>query len=151
MLNLFYGEKEHQVDEKFRVRIPSCFKDMLGKEYVFARGANHTIDIYPKEVSDEMLKKTFSKFGDDVDDPNVAKLLMQYASFFMSVEEDGQGRVVIPESMRSYANITKGVNVVTVGAINHLVLMTSEQRKQDDADTNHYDVSQRLKKLKLEN
>ena len=143
MAFLFCGEKAHQVDEKSRIRIPSCFKDSLGAGYVFSKGANNVIDILPKETAEKRLTALQDQFGGEFCDPEIQTLLYQYSSNFRMVSEDSQGRVVIPEDLKKYAGIDK--EVVTLGAIDHLVLMSTEKRAEQLSSVSYSDTLKLLK------
>ncbi len=146
MAVIFCGEKTHQIDEKNRIRIPSCFKADLGAGYVFGKGPNGVIDILPKETIDRRLTALQEKLGGEFCDEGVQELLYNYASNFINASEDSQGRVVLPEELRKYAKINK--DVVTVGAIDHLVLMSSEKRSEQQ-NKQSYSETLRLLKDKL--
>ena len=49
-------------------------------------------------------------------------------SSFYPGDEDGQGRVVIPEKLREYAGIDK--EVVTIGMVNHIDIYAKEERER---------------------
>jgi MraZ protein len=47
---MLFGEYDHQVDAKNRIRIPARFKSDIGNNYVFVRGSTKCISIYSEEV-----------------------------------------------------------------------------------------------------
>jgi len=144
MALMFCGEKSHQVDEKNRIRIPSCFKDMLGSNYVFGRGSSEgVIDILPKETLEKRLSALHEQLNAEFYDSEAQDLLTEYASNFTYVSEDSQGRVVIPEELKRYAGIER--EVVTLGSIDHLVLMSAEKRKEQQAKRTHTETLRLLK------
>ena len=59
------------------------------------------------------------------------------------VSEDSQGRVVIPEDLKRYAGIEK--EVVTLGAIDHLVMMSAEARAEQQSKVSYSDTLKLLK------
>ncbi len=141
---LFCGEKNHQVDDKNRIRIPSCFRDMLGANYVFGIGTiEGTIDILPKETLDKRLAALHSSLDVEFFDEEQQSLLTDYASNFTYVSEDAQGRVVIPEELKQYAKI--GREVVTLGSIDHLVLMSAEKRAEQKSKRSYADTLKLIK------
>lgn len=143
MAIIFCGEKAHQIDEKNRIRIPSCFKTDLGAGYVFGKGPNGVIDILPKETVDKRLTALQEKFGGEFCDEEIQELLYNYSSNFINASEDSQGRVVLPEELRDYAKINK--DVVTIGAIDHLVLMSKEKRAEQQGKQSYSDTLRLLK------
>lgn len=124
---IFSGEKAHQIDDKNRIRIPSCFRDKLGSDYVMGEGfIPGTIDIYPRETIDKKLIALFDKVINDSFDPEQHKLVSEFSANYKQVSEDSQGRVVIPEDVLKVVTLEK--DVVTIGAIDHLVLMSASMR-----------------------
>ncbi len=120
---MLFGEYSHQVDAKNRIRIPSKLKSELGSGYVFMKGAAKCISVYPADKVGELVGQfsglsTFDKEGQES--------LMEFMSSFFPGDEDGQGRVVIPENLRIYAGIDK--EVVTIGMVNHVDIYSKEER-----------------------
>ena len=120
---MLFGEYDHQVDAKNRIRIPSRFKNSIGQDYVFMKGANKCISIYPLSVFEER----YGKFASvSVFDAEGQRALAEVFSYCFPSCEDGQGRVVIPEKLRAYANIDK--DVVSIGMGDHIDMYSLEER-----------------------
>lgn len=132
---LLFGEYDHQVDAKNRIRIPSRFKSVIGQDYVFMKGSNKCISIYPEKVFEER----YGKFaGVSVFDAEGQRALAEvFASCFPS-NEDGQGRVVIPEKLRAYAGIDK--DVVSIGVGDHIDLYSKEERDKLNSSKSYGDI-----------
>jgi MraZ protein len=64
-------------------------------------------------------------------------------SSFYPGDEDGQGRVVLPEKLREYAGIDK--EVVTIGMVNHIDIYAKEERERLKKEKTY---SERIKILK---
>ena len=126
---MLFGEYSHQVDAKNRIRIPSKLKAELKSGYVFMKGAAKCISVYPADKVDELVSQfsglsTFDKEGQES--------FMEFMSSFYPGDEDGQGRVVIPENLRIYACIDK--EVVTIGMVNHVDIYSKEERERIKAE-----------------
>ena len=120
---MLFGEYEHQVDAKNRIRIPSRFKNSIGQNYVFVKGPNKCISIFPESVFNER----YGKFSNvSIFDAEGQKALMEVYSSVYTAQEDGQGRVVIPEKLRNYAEIDK--DVVSIGMGDHVDLFSLDIR-----------------------
>ncbi|MBR2322009.1 MAG: division/cell wall cluster transcriptional repressor MraZ [Clostridia bacterium] len=137
---MLFGEYSHQVDAKNRIRIPSKLKSELGSGYVFMKGAAKCISVYPADKVDQLVGQfsglsTFDKVGQES--------LMEFMSSFYPGDEDGQGRVVIPENLRIYAGIDK--EVVTIGMVNHVDIYSKEERDRIKAEKTY---SERIDILK---
>ena len=137
---LLFGEYDHQVDAKYRIRIPSRFKSEIGNNYIFMKGPSNCISVYPISV----FEKRFGKFLDvSVFDSEGQKALAEvFASCFPGVE-DGQGRVVIPEKLRVYAGIKK--DVVSIGLGDHVDIYSSEEREKMKEGANYLELLSVLK------
>ncbi len=122
---MFKGVFEHQLDDKNRLRIPSRFKKELTgehgeKTYSFFRGMNRCICV----MADDLLDDTISSLAEEgISESNEASTLF-FGSIF-SAEEDGQGRVVLPASLRKMAGIKK--DVVTLGRGKRLEIWAAER------------------------
>ncbi len=122
---MLFGEFDHQVDAKNRIRIPSKLKSELGTKYVFMKGAAKCISIYPEDKINELVSQ-FS--GLSPFDEEAQKSYMEFMSSFHPADEDGQGRIVIPEKLREYAGIDK--EVVSIGMVNHIDIYSKEERER---------------------
>ena len=125
---MFKGTFEHQLDDKNRLRIPSRFKKELTgehgeKTYSFARGMNGCIYVFPDDVLEETIQAIS---GEKMGESTKASLIFM-ASIF-SAEEDAQGRVVIPSTLREIAGIQK--DVITVGRGKRLEIWASEKYRE---------------------
>ncbi len=110
---LFFGTSKHQIDAKNRIRIPPKFSDKLGTSFYVARGTDRCLYCFSED--------TFAKYTQEFDNtpaylPDNAMSLKRH--FFNSVEEvekDGQGRVLLPPALVSYANLTKDIVIAGTG------------------------------------
>lgn len=111
---MFFGEYNHQMDEKSRLRMPKEFKKKLGKSYMVTKGTNGCLFVFAehnmKELFEDKLKET-SLF-----DPSLQKPLRLLFSSAMEVEEDNQGRFLLTKSLREFAKLKKDVVFVGIGS-----------------------------------
>ena len=129
---MLFGEYDHQVDAKNRIRIPSKFKQELKNGYYFVMGNAKCISIYPAENMEKFVKQF-----DGISDLDV-EAQEELANIFGSVfpgDEDGQGRVVIPKSLREYAGIDK--DVVSVGVVNRIDIYSKAERERIRGNKTH--------------
>ena len=122
---MLYGEFTHQIDGRYRIRIPFRFKEELGNSYVFCLAEDGIISIYSQSVAEEKFGalRNVSPF-----DRRTAKIAMNFLSSLYNAEDDGQGRVIIPEPLRDRASL--GKDVVSVGMGDHIELMSAEKRAE---------------------
>ncbi len=128
MMKYFCGKFEHQLDDKKRIRIPARFRKILcgehdEKTYCFAFGFKGCIYVLPEEELEETIGKIANeKMGD----ASVASMLFMESVCY--ADEDPQGRVVLPQSHREFAGITK--DVVTIGRGKRLEIWSAEKHKE---------------------
>ena len=121
---MYYGEFVHAVDAKNRIRIPTRFKLPQGEDYVFTVLRDGVISVYSSAIIDKKFAPltTISPFDDDIE------IAADSFSNFFPANEDGQGRVMIPEAIRR--QVETGKEVVTVGMGDHIDIMTPERREK---------------------
>ncbi len=118
---MFYGQYSYQLDEKNRARIPSKIRNGLAG-YVITKGLNNALFIFSKDYFEtQFLDKLNSVPTFDVEAQRPIRALL---SSSYEVEEDKQGRFVIPANLREFANITK--DIVFVGVGHRLELWSAE-------------------------
>ena len=104
------GEYQHTLDAKGRLFIPAKLREQLGDGFVVTKGLDECLFLYPQKAWDELEQK-------------IRQLPMSKSRglqrFFQSsaadVTVDRQGRIVIPTTLRSYANLERDVVVIGVG------------------------------------
>lgn len=105
------GEYQHNLDVKGRIIVPAKFRDGLGEKFVLTRGLDQCLFVYPldewKILEDKMKQLPLTK-----------KDARKFTRFFLSgaseCEIDKQGRISIPQSLRTYANLTKECTIIGV-------------------------------------
>ncbi|CFX62372.1 MraZ [Syntrophomonas zehnderi OL-4] len=110
---MFLGEYQHSLDTKARVIIPAKFREELGLKFVATKGLDNCIFIYPLDEWQVIEKKLRAL-------PFTRADVRSFARFFFSgaseLEIDKQGRVLLPQNLREYANIDKELVIIGVGA-----------------------------------
>lgn len=124
LLKCFSGEHYHQLDAKNRIRIPTKFKSDISEKLVFSKGVTPCIYVLPYSEYAEMIEKFNNLPQFDV---QTQLALSVYMASFEVLEEDNQGRILLPNSLLEYAGIEK--NVVTVGVKNRLEIWSQERRE----------------------
>ena len=108
---MFMGEYSHNLDAKGRIIVPAKFRENLGESFVLTRGLDRCLFVYPKaewHILEDKLKQL----------PLTKKDARKFTRFFLSgaseQEMDKQGRISIPQPLRSYANLSKECTVIGV-------------------------------------
>ncbi|MBO5136120.1 MAG: division/cell wall cluster transcriptional repressor MraZ [Clostridia bacterium] len=106
---MLLGTYEHNMDAKGRVSIPAKFRDDLGSTFVISYGLDHCLYVYSMEE--------WTKFADEINagkGTNALKIKRFFMSNACECEIDSQGRALIPQSFKIYANLTKEVTIIGV-------------------------------------
>lgn len=127
---MFMGEYQHSVDAKGRLIIPAKFREQLGEQFVITRGLDqclfgYTMDEWKK--IEEKLKEL----------PVTKKDARAFTRFFFSgateVELDKQGRVNIPSTLLSYAQLEK--ECIILGVSNRFEIWAKDSWEQYFAES----------------
>ena len=123
---MFLGEYKHQLDEKSRFRIPTSLKKELGSEYVITKGMNGCLFVFSKNN----LQKQFEEKLNNIslfDETAQRPLRLLFSSAFY-VEEDNQGRVLMPKALREFAGLEK--NIVFLGVGSHIEIWSEDNLEE---------------------
>jgi len=122
---MFIGEFSHSLDTKGRVALPKKFRSDLEKGLVITKGLDNCLWIYTMQEWENLAKKLINLPISQSDTRAFARMMLAGA---MDVNLDSQGRVIIPEYLRTYANISK--KVIIAGLYDRLELW--DQNKWND-------------------
>ncbi|MBN1779263.1 MAG: division/cell wall cluster transcriptional repressor MraZ [Candidatus Buchananbacteria bacterium] len=105
---MFIGEYQHTIDEKGRLAVPAKFRQRLSKGAVVTRGLDNCLFLYPKEEWVKLAAKLAALPISQANTRAFSRLMLAGA---MDVEIDKQGRMLLPEYLRQYAEMQKKVIV----------------------------------------
>ncbi|HEX2937674.1 MAG TPA: division/cell wall cluster transcriptional repressor MraZ [Ruminiclostridium sp.] len=110
---MLIGEYQHNVDPKGRVFMPARFREELGEHFIAAKGLDNCLFVYSitewKLLEEKISALPLSKAR------NLQRFFFAGAA---ELEADKQGRVLIPQSLRNYAALTK--DAMIIGASNRV-------------------------------
>ena len=101
------GEYNDAIDAKGRVTIPQKYREDLGDHLYITKGLDGCLFV----LSEQQWKEFESKIG-DLPLSKARDLQRFFFSGACDVEPDKQGRVLIPQSLREYAGLSKDVTVI---------------------------------------
>lgn len=119
---MLFGEYNHQLDAKGRLRLPAKFKPELGSKFLITKGARGCLFVFSNDKIEDIKNKIKDiPLGDNAAQDAVRML---FSSAF-EAEEDGQGRFVLPAKLREYSHIEK--NMIIIGAGDRAEIWAEEQ------------------------
>lgn len=127
---MFIGEFQHSVDEKGRLAIPGKFRAELKTGAVVTRGLDNCLFLYTKKEWSKLATKLAGLPLSQSNSRAFARLMLAGA---MDVTLDGQGRVLIPEYLRSFAKFDK--EIVVAGLYDRLELWDKDAWEQYKKNT----------------
>ncbi len=139
---MLFGGFDHKIDKKGRVFIPSAFRDELGENFIISRG------IYGKKClcvySCEEWSRLVEKIGTlpSAKSSTVKRFLYDGA---FNVEFDTQGRILVPPSLREYADFDCDVHIV--GMDTNLEIWSSKLWKVESESNTLESVSAVMEEL----
>jgi MraZ protein len=112
-VTVLFGEFFHQIDAKGRVRVPGKLKSALGENAMITKGTNGCLFLFSSE---ELQTTVYEKLINvPMSDVEAARPLRIIFSSAQELEEDNQGRTMLPKNLREYAGISKDVVFIGVG------------------------------------
>jgi MraZ protein len=141
----FRGTFEHALDAKHRLTVPAKFRPALAGGAVLAQshevtpGSSRSISIWTPDGYEDFTSRVLQ--GLNPLSPEARQLERFFFNNSFDVELDSANRLVIPESMRRYANLTKDVVVAGSGKCIELWDRAAYVTYQDDLMTRIPDIA----------
>ncbi len=119
---MFIGEYTHTVDDKKRISLPSKFRKGVGKKIVVTRGLDSCLLIYPLKAWEEIAEKLGQLPMGQKDKRDIGRFMLSGA---VEVEVDTIGRILIPDFLRTYADLKS--KVVFAGVYNRIEIWNDKE------------------------
>jgi MraZ protein len=113
---MFLGEYWYTLDEKFRLTLPAKFRPQLTSGVVLTAGTDKCILVYSQEAFEVIAEKINALPLTGQDAAEFRRLMFSKAT---AAELDKQGRVIVPEKLRDYAELETS-EVVVLGVGKHI-------------------------------
>ncbi|MFH1460447.1 MAG: division/cell wall cluster transcriptional repressor MraZ [Candidatus Omnitrophota bacterium] len=126
---MFYGEFEHSLDKKSRVIIPAKFREAFKENFVEKFFVTRGLDSCLFLFTEEEWKKQEQKFKAlSFTKPEARKFNRLFFSGASEIICDSQGRVLIPQYLKDFAQIQK--DVVIIGVSNRIEIWSKNRWKE---------------------
>ena len=140
---MLIGEYNHALDSKNRIIVPSKLREDLGNKFVITKGLDGCLYTYPLtewEILQEKLKTL----------PLTNKDARAFVRFFFAgaseVEMDKQGRVLLPQNLKEYADIEK--DIVSIGVLTRVEIWSKEKWKEyNDSNVDYDSIAEKMSDL----
>ena len=141
---MFIGEFTHSIDTKGRIAIPAKFRPKISHEAIITRGLDSCLFVFTKNDWDELAKKLISLPMAHSNSRAFARLMLAGA---MEAELDAQGRILIPDYLRTYAGLAK--EGVVAGLYNRIEIWNSEKWTdyKQKTESNSEEIAEKLGEL----
>ena len=131
-IKLLFGEFFNQMDAKGRIRIPGKIKAGLGENPMVTKGTNGCLFLFSQ---DELRTTIYDKISAvPLSDLNVANALRALFSGAQELEEDNQGRTMVPQNLRAFAKLQKDIVIIGVGNRAEIWSRESYDKQFDNID-----------------
>lgn len=118
---MFIGEYNHSIDEKGRLAVPAKFRAELEEGAVVTRGLDNCLFVYTAQEWNNLAQRISQLPISQANTRAFSRLMLAGA---MDVQVDKQGRIIVPDYLRSYAKLKK--KVVVAGLYNRLEIWDAE-------------------------
>ena len=123
MAGFLSGKYQHQLDDRGRIRIPSKFKDILGKNPFVTLGTQKCLVVYSKENAERTLSEKFKDVDGLMPDPLLDPMRKMFSNGIFA-DEDKQGRITLQPYQIEYGDFKK--NLVCIGLLNRVEIWSEE-------------------------
>ena len=127
---MFMGTSNNSIDEKNRMIVPANLRAELGARCILTKGLDQCLYIYTTEDWDKQMEK-ISRLPES--DPKVRAFIRHFCANACECEFDKQGRIIIPQELKTYAGIEK--DLVTMGAMTKIEIWSREVWNAPDNDS----------------
>jgi len=133
---MFFGTYSHTLDAKGRLIIPAELRTGLGDTFYVTQNLDGCLSLYP-EADFQALKEKLDTLP-KITNEAARRLRRFYFANSRQMEPDGQGRVLIPGTLRTYASLKK--KIVLLGVDDHVEVWDEDLWKTYNEETRPDDL-----------
>lgn len=142
--SMFFGEYNHNIDDKGRMSIPSKFRDELGEKFYVTKGLDQCLFVFP-----ETEWKNFQEKLTEL--PLTKSTARKFSRFFyagaMDYGLDKQGRINITPGLRKHAEIEKEVVIIGVGTRIEIWSKVTWESYNSPDNMNYDEIAEQMEEL----
>lgn len=116
-MEYFVGTHERQLDPKGRLALPAAYRPRFEPKCFCVMGSANCVGVLTAEESQQVVAETLAAV--ERGERTMAELRAMAANM-IEVEVDRQGRILLDERLRRYANLELNTKVVVAGAFTRL-------------------------------
>lgn len=127
---MFRGRYEHTIDSKGRISIPSKFREILNGKYddrLVITNFDHCLVAFPQDEWSTLFEQKIGSFS--IMRKEMSAFLRFFYSSAIDCNIDKQGRLLVPQTLRDYANLQK--DVVLVGEGRFIEIFAKERWEEE--------------------
>ncbi len=118
---MFIGEYKHNIDLKGRIAVPVKFRSQLSGGAIVTKGLDRCLFVFTSKDWEVLAQKLISLPLAQANSRAFARLMLAGA---VDCELDSQGRILLPQYLRQYANLKK--ESVVAGLYNRIEIWDKE-------------------------
>ena len=141
---MFIGEYQHNLDVKGRVAIPAKFRAKLTEDAIITRGLDRCLFVFTRKEWEILAQKLVALPLAQSNSRAFVRLMLAGA---IDVEIDSQGRILISDYLRKYADLKK--KVVFAGLYNRIEIWDTDIWKEYKQKTENEseEIAEKLSEL----
>lgn len=135
-MEFFIGEYDYALDNKGRLNIPAKFRKAISPNandtVIITVSQEKCLDVYPLDIWQDRIVSKLNDFSEM--DKNQRRLTSLIGANSVDSTFDKQGRIMIPQKLLNYAELTN--KVIIIGAFNRIELWNPDIRQKYLQDNN---------------
>ena len=128
---MFLGQYTYTLDDKGRLTIPSRFREELSGRVVVTRGLDRCLSVYPTDVWREIAQKVTAL---PITNPRGRSLRRIFFADAIDAELDKQGRILIPDRLRTIGDLELSSEVTIIGLDSFIELWNPDRWEATSAN-----------------
>jgi MraZ protein len=126
---MFLGEHQHSLDAKGRVILPARFRDQLEGGAVMAKALDGCLAVYPVDEFHRVASNLQEARSRGATERQAART---YFAGAVEIAPDKQGRVAVPQHLRTFANLER--DVIVAGNFDHIEIWNADAFSRRDQE-----------------